>query len=147
MKKAVPLYQASDMQNVFDLMDVVLRKGREACQLLYHSIGMCAPLPFERVTHCSGHFLHPPATTLIINISNSTLVDCAIGNGNVVPAVVEKQPLLGGHEDKRCSCFRGHPVAAQPTLPPPPATIQVHSSNLNYVIIGDNNYMNVDQTH
>ncbi|CAL8338677.1 unnamed protein product [Gadus morhua 'NCC'] len=147
MKKELPLYQAPEMQNVYDLLDMALRKGRQTCQLIYHSLGMCSPLPFER-----AHFLHPPATTLIINISNSTLVDCAIGNGNLPHEVVDRQPLMWGcapnvHGDMMCSCFHGHHVAAEPTLLPPPATISVHSSQLNYVIIGDSNYMNVTQTH
>ncbi|CAL8287008.1 unnamed protein product [Merluccius merluccius] len=144
--------EASDMQKVFDLMGAILQKGRQACQLVSHSLGMCGPSPLDRTLHCPGHhhLLHPPATTLIINISNSTLVDCAIGSGNYLPLVVEKQPLLGGHaplvHEPRCSCFHSHLMAAQPTAPPPPASIQVHSSNLKYVIIGDNNHMQVDQT-
>ena len=44
----IVLLQATDMQNVYDLMDMALQKGRECCQICYHSLGMCSPLPFER---------------------------------------------------------------------------------------------------
>ncbi|KAG7261116.1 hypothetical protein CRUP_019337, partial [Coryphaenoides rupestris] len=139
-------------KSMFDVMEAVVRRGRAACRLLYHSLEMCSPLPLDRALGYSGQIMHPSGTTLIINISNSTLVDCAIGNSHYPPAVVEKQPLLLNdyipvrHEDSRCSCFCGHTVAAQPPLPPPlppasAASIQVHSSHLNCVIIGDNNYM------
>ncbi|XP_075897231.1 uncharacterized protein LOC142898262 [Nelusetta ayraudi] len=86
----------------------------------------------------------PPPTLLIVNISNSTLNNCIIGNGIIPPTVA------GG----TCSCRKGQQVAGQtiypPFLPPHPSTeptyINIHDSDLKWVIIGNNNTMCTQQT-
>lgn len=35
-----------------------------------------------------------PSTILIVNINNSTLIDCVIGNDTFPPVVAESQPLM-----------------------------------------------------
>lgn len=52
----------------------------------------------------------------------------------------------------RCSCCRGQQEAVQNVLPPLPPSVEfpsinIQSSNLNCVIIGDNNYMYTEQAH
>ncbi|XP_071758595.2 uncharacterized protein LOC139914229 [Centroberyx gerrardi] len=175
MKNTTPFNQvivckSSDRQKIFQLWQMVLRKGRRACQFFCSSLEMCGPLLYQRFTCCPAQTdqlredkvaqagLRPPAaTTLIINISNSTLIDCIIGNDSYPSAVVENQPLMQGselqmHERMRCNCSCGQQGAAQTAAAPPPPSeehqsIHIHGSHLNCVIIGDNNSMQVEQTH
>ncbi|XP_039475071.1 uncharacterized protein si:dkey-29h14.10 [Oreochromis aureus] len=132
-----------------------------ACQLF------C--LPFDPVTCCSAKthqpkenkniqamaLQSPPSTILIVNISNSTLIDCVIGNGTC--PVAECQPLMQETErhvksQMRFSCYGGKQEAAQdaafPPLPPSEEhpSISIHSSHVSYTIIGDNNSMHVDMS-
>ncbi|KAM8868941.1 uncharacterized protein AB9W97_016539 [Spinachia spinachia] len=126
-----------------------------ACELF------CCPidaLQTDKVTWC-----HQPAaaaatqvalensasTILIVNISNSTLIDCVIGSDNYLCALAEGRPLMWESQlqmQDRCSCSCEQQGAAQSSTPPP-LNINVHSSHLNCVIIGDNNYMHAEQTH
>ncbi|KAG7240663.1 hypothetical protein INR49_026718 [Caranx melampygus] len=51
---------------------------------------------------------NPPSTILIVNISNSTLIDCVIGNDTYPSTVAESQPLMQEpqhhvHDHLRCS--------------------------------------------
>lgn len=54
-------------------------------------------------------------------------------------------------DQARCSYGCGQQGQAQTTPAPPPSaeppSITIHSSQLNCVIIGDNNYMHADQSH
>lgn len=82
-----------------------------------------------------------PSTYLIVHISNSTLIDCKIGNETGAPAVTEKQPLMQGtipdfYDPDRCSCGS----ASQPP------NIEINRSNLDCVIIGHNSNMQVERT-
>ncbi|XP_067458481.1 uncharacterized protein si:dkey-29h14.10 [Thunnus thynnus] len=163
--------RASSMYKVMQMVQKMAQKScRRACQLF------CCPLDnllCENITWCPENH-HPaqdktipvslrnppPSTILIVNISNSTLIDCVIGNDTYPSAVAENQPLmqeseLQMHDHMRCSCSCGQQGAAQtsavpPPPPPPPSaepqSINIHSSNLSCVIIGDNNYMQVDKT-
>ncbi|KAJ0065949.1 hypothetical protein NL108_000204 [Boleophthalmus pectinirostris] len=141
-------YKAFSMSTLVRTMQRMVEKNcRRACQLLCCSIDnlMC-----DRLTICPGKkeeghteevpvaataAWSPPSTILIVNISNSTLIDCVIGNETCPPTVAEKQPLMQGniHDVHGPSNF---------SLP----SIQISSSNLSCVIIGDNNYMQVEQT-
>ncbi|KAK1895117.1 Ribosome biogenesis protein BMS1 like, partial [Dissostichus eleginoides] len=158
--------KASNMQKVFQSVQRVAQKscGR-ACEMFCCTSDtlMC-----EKVPCCTGAYhqptedkttqeprLNPPSTILIVNISNSTLMDCVIGNGTYQSMVADSQPLMrhAGLQmhDQRCSCSRGQQGAEQtsPPLCPPlptaePLNINIQRSNLNCVIIGDNNYMQAE---
>ncbi|XP_076006427.1 uncharacterized protein LOC143000858 isoform X1 [Genypterus blacodes] len=174
MKSTAPFNQAMTCKNsVLDLqkvLQVMLRKGRKICQLFCSSLEsllcerfaavlICRPL--ENKTSQVG--LHtPPPTILIINISNSTLTDCTFGNDAYPSSVVESQPLM--QESQRqmqgemgCRGRCEQQGSANISIDPPPlpplsaesqnvATIQISDSHLNYVIIGNNNFMHVEET-
>lgn len=98
--------------------------------------------------HAQDQHRSPPSTVLIVNISNSTLVNCVIGDSH--PAV--RQPLMQESHlqkaDLSCSCCHSRQAAASATLaeaPHPHAhlNINIHGSCLNSVIVGDNNCMHV----
>ncbi|XP_033971474.1 uncharacterized protein si:dkey-29h14.10 isoform X2 [Trematomus bernacchii] len=141
------------MQKVFQSVQRVAQKscGR-ACEMFCctSDTPMC-----EKVPCCTESRLNPPSTILIVNISNSTLMDCVIGNGTYQSMVADSQPLMrhAGLQmhDQRCSCSRGQQGAEQtsPPLCPPlptaePLNVNIQRSNLNCVIIGDNNYMQAE---
>ncbi|XP_077951677.1 uncharacterized protein LOC144389775 [Gasterosteus aculeatus] len=156
--------KTSTMQRCLQVAQWVAQKSFcRACQLF------CCPvdaLLSEKVT-----WWHQPAaatqvavrnsasTILILNISNSTLIDCVIGSDNYPCAVAEARPLMREPQPQmqgRCRCSCGQQGAAQSSTPPPsPSTlpsagslsINIHSSRLNCVIIGDKNYMQAEQTH
>ncbi|GAA6217568.1 uncharacterized protein LOC108887117 [Lates japonicus] len=170
----VMAFKTSNIQRVVQVVQRVAQKScRRACQFF------CCPLDAllcEKVTCCPAQnhqftedkttqvaLRNPPSTILIVNISNSTLIDCVIGNDTYPSAVTESQPLMQGsepyrHDQMRCSCSHGQQGAGQtspPSPPPPPhcpplppeehPSINIHSSHLNCVIIGDNNYMHAEQ--
>lgn len=54
--------------------------------LIFSSLFSCFP------PHTAMALQSPPSTILIVNISNSTLIDCVIGNGT--HTVAECQPLM-----------------------------------------------------
>ncbi|XP_022609268.1 WASH complex subunit 1-like [Seriola dumerili] len=181
MKEITPLnqvmtFKAFNMQRVIQVVQRVAQKScRRACQLF------CCPLDIlwcQKVTCCSAqnHQLtedkttqvalrSPPSTILIVNISNSTLIDCVIGNDTYPSAVAESQPLMQDsrlhmHDQMRSSYSHGQQGAARTSPPPPPPppplyplppeeppSISIHGSHLNCVIIGDNNYMHAEQIH
>ncbi|KAG7474438.1 hypothetical protein JOB18_008752 [Solea senegalensis] len=157
--------KASIMQRLNQAVQEVAEKCfRRACKLF------CCPLRIlscEELTFCSAQnhqqtedkttqvALHsPPSTILIVNISNSTLINCVIGYDNYPSAVTESQPLM--HEpdhlvpnEMQCSDSCGHQRAPEPPPPLPPAetpSISIVGSSLSGVIIGDSNYMNVEYT-
>ncbi|XP_037640595.1 uncharacterized protein LOC119496964 [Sebastes umbrosus] len=174
VKERTPFYQvmackASSMQQIIQMVQRMAQKScRRACQLF------CCPLDSmlcEKATCCQQStedktaqvaLQNLPSTILIVNISNSTLIDCVIGSDAYPSAVAESQPLmrvseLQMHDEARCSCSCRQQGAAQTSAPPPPPApplpsaeppnISIHGSRLNYVIIGDNNYMHAEQTH
>lgn len=159
--------KASSLPRILQVMQTAAEKSCvRACQLF------CLPL-CDRFTWCSAPTLqpqeeknipetetlrNPPSTIMIVNISNSTLIDCVIGD-SIPSAVAECDPLIQGYElqkhaQARCSCSHGQQGEAQTNPPPPPPcpsvpsgkhpNISIHSSRLNYVIIGDNNNMHVE---
>ncbi|RVE62215.1 hypothetical protein OJAV_G00154870 [Oryzias javanicus] len=148
--------------------------ARRTCQLFCLPL---QPLPCGDVSCCSAgtHRLEPeekkqeqsqpiqsvPPTILIVNISNSTLIDCVIGD-SCPSAAAERRPLmqeleLQTHAQQKCSCSQKEQAEAQSLPPPPPPplagasvspqeqlNISIESSHLNCVIIGDNNYMHTE---
>ncbi|CAL1610530.1 unnamed protein product [Knipowitschia caucasica] len=132
-------------------LKVVKQSIWSSCQLLCCSID---DLQWDRRVLCSwclgkhgqGHTgklcttaeaaaWNPPSNILIVNISNSTLTECVIGNETTLPTVTEKQPLKQRNIwDLHSSKSRG------------PPRILIDNSNLSFVIFGDNNYMHVQPT-
>ncbi|KAM4580979.1 uncharacterized protein PAE49_005637 [Odontesthes bonariensis] len=164
----VVTFKASSMQRIIQVMQAVAQKSCiRACQLFCLPVdsqtSWCsAPTPQSREEkHTPETLKNAPSTILIVNISNSTLTNCVIGDSNP-SAVTERQPLLRESEPQkqgttrmRCSCSHGQhetaptapPSPASPYLPPPSGehlNICIHSSSLNYVIIGDNNNMRAE---
>ncbi|KAE8288418.1 hypothetical protein D5F01_LYC12289 [Larimichthys crocea] len=159
--------KASNMQRI---MQVVHRVAQKSCRMVCQML--CCPLDnllCDKVACCPAQnhqakedkttqvtAWNPPSTILIVNISNSTLIDCVIGNDNYPSVVAQSQPLMQEsdfhmHDQATCSCSYGQQGAALASLPPLPSaeppSINIDSSHLNCVIIGDNNYMHAEQIH
>ncbi|XP_036930707.1 uncharacterized protein LOC119006284 [Acanthopagrus latus] len=160
--------KAASMERILQLVHRVAQKSCiRACELF------CCPIDtvlYEKVTCCSARtqqtmdaktaqalaIRSPPSTILIVNICNSTLIDCVIGNDTYPSVMAESQPLMTEpqfhmHDLARCSYSCGQQGPAQTTPAPLPSAepphINIHSSRLNCVIFGDNNYMHADQSH
>lgn len=160
LNQQVLSYKVFNMSRLVQIMHRMVEKGcRRVRQFLCCSMDK---LLCDRVTLCSVYDQKdqqhaeettpaapwsPPSTILIVNISNSTLIDCVIGNETYPPAVAEKQPLIQGtkqemHDHNR----RNYSLQGSPAPTSLPPSIQIDSSNLSCVIIGDNNYMQVEQS-
>ncbi|XP_032413754.1 uncharacterized protein LOC116716902 [Xiphophorus hellerii] len=158
----VMTFKGFSMQKLFQVMQAVaMRSCSKACQFF------CLPA-VEKRNDSPDQTLHrreeknaqdrltsPPPTVLIINISNSTMVNCVIGDSHP-SAAAERRPLMEDSEQQKavevsCSCCQSLQEAAQaaPSEPPHPLpahqNIIIHSSCLSNVIVGDNNYMHVQQ--
>nr|XP_046170163.1 uncharacterized protein LOC124005199 isoform X3 [Oncorhynchus gorbuscha] len=142
------------MEKAAKLLQVVLKKGRNACLLFFDSLEKCCQCPpqFERVT-CLPERRTNTAPTYVINISHSNLSNCIIGDGNFqgVPTCIQ-QPQSMGSEDARHETMGGnvtsdHQRAVQ-ACPDPELQrrVQVYGSQLQYVIIGDNNDLQAEDT-
>ncbi|KAF3691550.1 hypothetical protein EXN66_Car007225 [Channa argus] len=144
----VGTYKVPNMQRIMQGMQWAIQKScSRACQLF------CCPIDSllcEKTTEAKSTQValrNPPSTILIVNISNSTLIDCVIGNTTYPSAAAENH--------MRYSCPHGQQGSPQTSPPPPPPPlppqefprISIHSSHLNCVIIGDNNHMHAEQTH
>ncbi|KAJ8394585.1 hypothetical protein AAFF_G00043880 [Aldrovandia affinis] len=153
-----------DLQKASQLMQTVIRKGRRTCQLFCKLLESCDPLLCERVagSSASDSVLETPqplhivsqidrqsmVPTYIINIHDSTLNNCIIGSNNAQRMTTDRQcPPSHNAENARdeagrCSCRCGQQGSAQSS--PAPQSLHVQSSNLEFVIIGDNNTMVVE---
>ncbi|KAM9852729.1 uncharacterized protein ACBR49_005773 isoform 2-T2 [Aulostomus maculatus] len=158
-----------DKQRVMDAALTVLQRScRRALQLFCWPLD---PLLNEKLTYCpvqnhqtseanTTQVLRPPSTILIVNICNSTLNNCVIGN-NTNTSAGEENPLLAQipdlqmDEHMRCSCSLGQQGSVTATDSTPhcltcpsvdPHNINIHSSHLSCVIIGNNNNMEAEQT-
>ncbi|XP_076593781.1 uncharacterized protein LOC143324877 [Chaetodon auriga] len=163
----VMTFKAPSIQRMIQVVHRVAQKScRQACQLFCCPVGTmlcekacwtCCPAQNNQTPEVKTSqvaLLGPPSTILIVNISNSTLVDCVIGNDTYPSVVADSQPLMQEselqiHNQARCSCSQGQQREAQASPPPSaePPSVNIHSSHLNCVIIGDNNYMHAEQTH
>ncbi|XP_029360963.1 uncharacterized protein LOC115045428 [Echeneis naucrates] len=166
-------FKVSSMHRVIQVIHRLAQKScRRACQLF------CCPidtLPWDQ--YCPAKSpqvtedkttqvvrLSPPSTILILNINNSTLIDCAIGNEAYSSSVTESQLLMQNsvfhlHDKLRSSCNHGQQGTAQAPSSPLPLphcrlsspeenpSINIIDSHLSCVIIGDNNYMHTEQIH
>ncbi|KAL4617043.1 hypothetical protein GN956_G21807 [Arapaima gigas] len=158
--------QPTEFQMASQLLQVLLRKGSKACQQFYEALECFDPVLFTKVTGAPGgapstDFPHPrllagtwgPAPTYIVNIHNSTLTSCIIGNNNgqcvsrdpqCAPSQSPDPSGSGKNEEAaRGSCLCGQKGAAQAALTS--ASLEVHDSNLEYVIIGENNSLTVEE--
>ncbi|XP_029599077.1 uncharacterized protein LOC115181177 isoform X2 [Salmo trutta] len=126
--------QRTDMEKAAKLLQVVLKKGRNACVLFFDALEKCCQCPqqFERVTGLPERRRTNTAPTYVINISHSNLSNCIIGDGNF-------QETMGGNVTS------DHQRAVQ-ACPDPELqrSVQIYRSQLQYVIIGDNNNLQVE---
>ncbi|XP_056143077.1 uncharacterized protein si:dkey-29h14.10 [Lampris incognitus] len=146
------------MHRLIPLLQTVLDNGRKACQLfcgnletfrLFYRDYTAQP---ELLEDSPSQVQTLTSTTLIINISNSTLSDCVIGNVSFPAAVVDKEPLMMGselhmHASMTCNCSCKHQMAANTSVPLLSEELHrvcIQDSHLNCVIIGDNNSMRVE---
>ncbi|XP_020361102.1 uncharacterized protein LOC109907515 isoform X2 [Oncorhynchus kisutch] len=147
--------QRTDMEKAAKLLQVVLKKGRNACLLFFDSLEKCCQCPpqLERVTGLPERRRTNTAPTYVINISHSNLSNCIIGDGNFqgVTTCIQ-QPQSMGSEDARHETMGGnvtsdHQRAVQ-ACPDPELqrSVQVYGSQLQYVIIGDNNNLQAEDT-
>ncbi|KAG9275941.1 hypothetical protein AMEX_G8185 [Astyanax mexicanus] len=146
---------ATDIQKASQLLLTIHRKGPRACQLFFKCLAVCNPSLFETVTGCTvnaadlDHHHHsediscsettaavPP---YIINIHNSSLSHCIIGNNNDLCCQFSQAQLANDKEEDMQRPDQ-EVTAEDPTETP---SIQVKDSTVEFVIIGDNNYMNV----
>ncbi|XP_076826792.1 uncharacterized protein LOC143473608 [Brachyhypopomus gauderio] len=144
--------QATDIQKASQLVQTLIRKGRRACQLFFKCLGVCEPSLFERVTGCvvteEDHYhwedisipekeASPPC---IINIHNSSLANCIIGNNNDLYRVPSQTHVTN---EKMEYAQRADQQMVE-REPPHSPSIHLESSYVEYVIIGDNNYMSIE---
>lgn len=152
------------MEETTQLLQMFVSKGKKACQFLCRSLEMCCPLSIERLIDCSAFRCSPeenptgavtadmtrPSPTYIINIQHSTLNNCVFGNGNYQSVTAEQQPLMQSpmtetNEPIGGSCTTiDQQMAVQTTHSSSAVDVDVHSSHLRYVIIGDQNSMLVN---
>ncbi|XP_045061535.1 uncharacterized protein si:dkey-29h14.10 [Coregonus clupeaformis] len=147
--------QGTDMQKAAKLLQVVLKKGRNACQLLFDSLEKCCQCPplFERVTGLPERRRSNTAPTYVINISHSNLSNCIIGDCNFqgVATCIQQLQSMGSehamHETMGSNTTSDHQRAVQ-ACPEPERqrSVQVYGSQLQYVIIGDNNSLQAGDT-
>ncbi|KAK2844145.1 hypothetical protein Q5P01_010804 [Channa striata] len=119
----VMTFKVSNMQRIMHMMQRMAQKScRRAFQLFCCPIDtlLCEkaawiPAQEHQPTEAKSTQValrNPPSTILIVNISNSTLIDCVIGNDTYPSAVAESQPLvqepeLHLHDHMRCNCNHG----------------------------------------
>ncbi|XP_023669866.2 uncharacterized protein [Paramormyrops kingsleyae] len=158
--------QPTDLQKTACFMQTLIRKGRRACRLFYEALESLDPSLFEQVTGVQAKcpIVATPcplqdrtlpneqsnAPTYVVNIQNSTLVNCIIGSkndqyinsdqqGQLLQSFMEsRQDVAAGNECVCCQMGAAQTAASSTDL-------QVHGSNLEYVIIGDKNSLTVEE--
>ncbi|XP_048881072.1 uncharacterized protein si:dkey-29h14.10 isoform X2 [Brienomyrus brachyistius] len=158
--------QPTDLQKATCLMQTLIRKGEYACRLFYEALESLDPSLFERVTGVRARrpLVATPcplqdrtlpneqsnAPTCVVHIQNSTLVNCIIGSkndqyinsdqqGQLLQSLMEaRQDVATGGECESCQMGAAQTAASSENL-------QVHGSNLEYVIIGDKNSLTVEE--
>ncbi|XP_017339318.2 uncharacterized protein si:dkey-29h14.10 [Ictalurus punctatus] len=147
---------ATDMQQATCLLQTLLRKGRTPCLLFFRCLYACSPSLFHtvtrglvKVTDEDHHHVEMssfaeasgPVPSCVININNSSVSNCIIGNNNSLCCLLSQtDDINDAVEDTQRSQQRETPdSSAAPN-------VQVEHSNVEYVIIGDNNYMNIESS-
>ncbi|KAI1894169.1 hypothetical protein AGOR_G00113050 [Albula goreensis] len=160
------LCQFTDLQEATKMMQTVINKGKKAWQQFCKLLESCDPLLCERVagppasdpvlenplpSHNATQIgqQNVPPTLLVINIHDSILNNCIFGSNNGQHITTERQ-CVSPHSSEstrrgagRCSCQCSQQGPAESS--PAPQNLQVHSSDLGYVVIGDNNTLIVDE--
>lgn len=146
---------ATDMQQAMRLLQTLLHKGCMVCLRFFQCLNACSPALFHTVTRGSvkvtdeahshvekSSFSEATATVppCVININNSSLNNCIIGNNNSLCCLLSQTDVTNDTVE--------HPQRNPQHRETPESTeapnVQVESSSVEYVIIGDNNYMNVE---
>ncbi|KAL2084310.1 hypothetical protein ACEWY4_019828 [Coilia grayii] len=184
--------QPTESQKASHLIQIVLRKGRKACELFYQCLGECCPALYGKLTgtpattsnavydssvplntinkqpakhtsvamsgvypdmptsHCCSspeRKFTPYAPAYVINIHNSVLCHCVIGNHSSQTISTERDQLLHQRQHfslqdtRRTSLIYDQQGAAEISGEP---HIQVQDSHMEYVIIGDQSSMVVN---
>nr|XP_055067750.1 uncharacterized protein si:dkey-29h14.10 [Misgurnus anguillicaudatus] len=156
--------QVTDMQKASKLMEIVIKKGRSACSAFFGCLGICHPKLYESVTGSPAPLSHEDhhhskdisfsekqasITTCIINIHNSSLQHCIIGNNNHQCITCHQEPLLsqnGAINVDEMEDNQSHDQLIPAQDPVSGSGIHMESSHIEYVIIGDQNSMTVTET-
>ncbi|XP_059423034.1 uncharacterized protein LOC132157766 [Carassius carassius] len=157
--------QPTDMQKASRLIQIVIKKGQSACSSFLTCLGICDPVLYENVTGFPAQFkdedhqhveqiplsekLH--FTPCIINIQNSSLNNCIIGNNNRQCITCDQHSLLAQNDASDGKLNEMPDILSSDQLIPVKDTISVNSvhmeqSNIEYVIIGDHNSMTVTES-
>ncbi|KAF7708130.1 uncharacterized protein si:dkey-29h14.10 [Silurus meridionalis] len=146
---------ATDMKQAVCLLQTLLLKGRTPCLQFFQCLNACSPSLFNTVTRGSvevndeahqhvekSTFSEAPETgpLCVININNSSLRNCIIGSNNSLCCLLTQADVIHDAVEPPQESHRRSP---NPTEAP---NVQVESSNVEYVIIGDNNYMNIESS-
>ncbi|XP_043116847.1 uncharacterized protein si:dkey-29h14.10 isoform X2 [Puntigrus tetrazona] len=154
--------QPTDMQKASRLMQIVIKKGQSACSLFFTCLGICDPVLYENVTGFPAQFNpedHQHAeqiplseklqfTPCIINIQNSSLTNCIIGNNNRQCITCDQHSLLAQNDASNVNEMpdtesRDQLLPVQDTISG--NSVHMERSNIEYVIIGDHNSMTVTE--
>lgn len=152
--------QATDMQKASKMIQIVIKKGKSACSSFLSCLGICDPALYENVTGYPARFSHEDHqhieeipfsekvqfTPCIINIQNSSLANCIIGNNNSQCITCDQHSLLAQNDAIKVDEMAG--TQSYDELIPVQDTnsgnsIHMERSNIEYVIIGDHNSMTV----
>ncbi|KAF4103201.1 uncharacterized protein si:dkey-29h14.10 [Onychostoma macrolepis] len=155
--------QPTDMQKASRLMQIVIKKGQSACSSFLTCLGICDPVLYENVTGFPAQFNEEDHqhveqiplseklqfTPCIINIQNSSLTNCIIGNNNRQCITCDQHSLLAQNDETNVNEMPD--IQSSDQLIPVQDTISgksVHMerSNIEYVIIGDHNSMAVTES-
>ncbi|KAK7157708.1 hypothetical protein R3I93_009027 [Phoxinus phoxinus] len=154
--------QATDMQKVSKMMQIVIKKGQSACSSFLRCLGICDPALYENVTGYPAQFGHEDHqqeipfsekmqfTPCIINIQNSSLNNCIIGNNNRQCITCDQHSLLARNDAIKETVDEMAATQSNDEVIPVRETISGNSihmerSNIEYVIIGDHNSMTVTE--
>lgn len=154
--------QPTDMQKASMLMQIVIKKGQNACSSFLTCLGIYDPVLYKNVTGFPAQFNKEDHqhveqiplseklqfTPCIINIQNSSLTNCIIGNNNRQCATCDQHSLLPQNDASNVNEMPDFQSSDQ--LIPVQDTISGNSvhierSNIEYVIIGDHNSMAVTE--
>ncbi|KAK2855246.1 hypothetical protein Q7C36_007115 [Tachysurus vachellii] len=147
---------ATDTQQAARLLQTLLYKGHTACLRFFQCLNACSPSLFHtitrglvKVTDEAHHHVETSSCSVttatvppcVITINNSSLNNCIIGNNNSLCCLLSQTDV---HDDAVEHTERNHQDRETSTESTEAPNVQVESSNIEYVIIGDNNYMNIE---